>query len=154
LLDLIEAPSNLGLRPPKAGVEPGTWRGPAALAAAGLSGSLRPARHVRLDRPAYTAHAVAGTRVRNGVALRAFGRALAAEVERSLRRGAMPIVIGGDCSNLLGCLAGLRRAGGHGLVHLDGHSDFSAADDDAAKTRSAPRPGWISRWSPGAASRC
>jgi len=131
VLDLIEAPSHLGLRPPKAGVEPGTWRGPAALEAAGLSGALRPARHVRLDRPTYTAHPVAGTRMRNGVALRAFGLALAAEVERSLRRGAIPIVVGGDCSNVLGCMAGLRRAGGRGLVHIDGHSDFSVLDDDA-----------------------
>ena len=47
-LDLIEAPNNLGLRPPKPGIEPGTWLGPAALDRAGLSKRLRPDRHERL----------------------------------------------------------------------------------------------------------
>src|SRR5262245_50508713 len=50
-LDLIDAPSNLGLRPPKPGVEPGTWRAPAALEAAGLSKSVRPDKHFQ-PRPA------------------------------------------------------------------------------------------------------
>jgi arginase len=33
-------------------------------------------------------------------------------------------VVGGDCSILLGCLAGARRSGPAGLIHIDGHSDF------------------------------
>ena len=33
-------------------------------------------------------------------------------------------MIGGDCSILLGCLAGVRGAEPVGLVHVDGHSDF------------------------------
>jgi arginase len=124
MLDLIEAPNNLGLRPPTAGREPGTWRAPVVLDGAGLSARLQPARHVRLARPTYVVQAVPGTRIRNGTALRAFSLALASEVERSLRRGAMPVVIGGDCSTLLGCMVGLRHTGGRGLVHIDGHSDF------------------------------
>ncbi len=32
--------------------------------------------------------------------------------------------IGGDCSLLLGALAGVRRTGPASLVHVDGHSDF------------------------------
>lgn len=123
-LDLIEVPSNLGLRPPRPGVEPGTWRAPAALDRAGLSARLAPARHARLARPRYVADAVPGTRIRNGHALRELSLVLAAEVERSLGRGALPIVVGGDCSIVLGCLLGLRRSGGRGLVHIDGHSDF------------------------------
>jgi arginase len=123
-IDLIEAPNNLGLRPPRPGVEPGTWRGPAALERAGLARELRPARHRRLARPLYSPGPARGTRVRNGNALRTFSLDLAAEVERSLAGGGFPVVVGGDCSNLLGCLLGLRRAGGRGLVHVDGHSDF------------------------------
>jgi arginase len=37
---------------------------------------------------------------------------------------ALPVVIGGDCSILLGALAGRRRQGALSLVHIDGHSDF------------------------------
>lgn len=34
------------------------------------------------------------------------------------------LVIGGDCSILLGALAGARQAGPLSLIHIDGHSDF------------------------------
>jgi arginase len=124
MLDLIDAPNHLGLRPPRPGVEPGTWRAPEALDRAGLADRLRPDRRVRLARRAYRVDAEPGTRVRNGGALREFNLELAGEVERSLGRGALPVVVGGDCSILLGCLLGLRRSGGRGLVHVDGHSDF------------------------------
>jgi arginase len=38
--------------------------------------------------------------------------------------GAVPVVLGGDCSILLGCLLALKRRGRHGLLFLDGHADF------------------------------
>lgn len=124
MLDVIEAPNNLGLRPLREGVEPGTWKAPAVFERAGLYDRLRVARRARLARPAYSASAQRGTRIRNGNSLRAFSLALAAEVETSLERGALPLVVGGDCSIILGCLLALRRTGGRGLVHIDGHSDF------------------------------
>jgi arginase len=49
---------------------------------------------------------------------------MAAAVARSRRRGGFPLVVGGECSDLLGGVLGLRRSGGRGLVHIDGHSDF------------------------------
>lgn len=53
------------------------------------------------------------------------------------RRG-FPLVIGGDCSILLGSLYGLRRCGGRGLVHIDGHSDFyQMSDQDTGRLGSA-----------------
>ena len=36
-----------------------------------------------------------------------------------------PVVIGGDCSVLLGACMASALAGGRGLVHVDGHSDFT-----------------------------
>jgi arginase len=38
--------------------------------------------------------------------------------------GEFPVVLGGDCSIMLGCLLALRRRGRHGLLFLDGHADF------------------------------
>jgi arginase len=35
------------------------------------------------------------------------------------------VVIGGDCTILLGCLAGAKRLGDLGLLFLDGHTDFN-----------------------------
>ncbi len=121
---LIRAPSNLGLRPLRPGHVPGAWRAPAALTAAGLVAAVGPARVVDLPRPAYTPDPQPGTRLRNGPAMRAFNLRLADLVEGAARAGAFPLVVGGDCSVLLGALAGRRRLGPLALAHVDGHSDF------------------------------
>ena len=121
---LIRAPTNLGLRPLYPGHVPGTWRAPDALTAAGLVEAVQPRRVVDLAPPIYSAHAQPGTRLRNGPAMRAFNLQLAEAVEDIARQGLMPVVVGGDCSTLLGALAGRRRRGPVSLVHIDGHSDF------------------------------
>jgi arginase len=41
-------------------------------------------------------------------------------------------VVGGDCSLLVAAGLALRRAGGYGLVHLDGHTDFRHPGNSAA----------------------
>ena len=120
---IVLAPSNLGLRP-EGGDEPGTWRAPRVLMDAGLFEALHAAKVVPLDRPRYDTKAQAGTRIRNGLTIRTFSLQLAETVHDVLRSGGFPVVIGGDCSVLLGALYGLRLAGGRGLVHVDGHIDF------------------------------
>jgi arginase len=42
------------------------------------------------------------------------------------------MVLGGDCSILLGNLLALRRRGRHGLLFLDGHTDFYQASAEPA----------------------
>ncbi|KUM26456.1 arginase [Mesorhizobium loti] len=121
---LIRAPSNLGLRPLRPGHVPGTWRGPAALTEAGLVEALTPAAIVDLERPAYSAEPEPGTRLRNGHAIRRFNLELADVVAKALGQSEWPLVIGGDCSVLLGALAAARRSGPIALMHVDGHSDF------------------------------
>ena len=121
---LFRAPSNLGLRPLRPGHVPGTWRGPEALTKAGLVEALAPAAAVDLERPVYSAEPEPGTRLRNGHAIRRFNLELADAVADALGRGEWPLVIGGDCSVLLGALAAARRSGPVALVHVDGHSDF------------------------------
>ena len=121
---LVRAPSNLGLRPLRPGHIPGTWRGPQALTEAGLIETLKPKRTVDLARPAYSTDEQPGTRLRNGPAIRRFNLELADIVAQAVARGEFPLVIGGDCSILLGALAGARRSAPLSLVHVDGHSDF------------------------------
>ncbi len=123
-LCIVRAPSNLGLRPLRPGHIAGTWRAPQALTEAGLVEVLAPVRIVDMDRPAYSTQLQPGTRLRNGPAIRKFNLQLADVVVEAVERGEFPLVIGGDCSILLGALAGLRRAGPLSLVHVDGHSDF------------------------------
>jgi len=122
-INLITAPSSLGLRPNEQDREPETWCAPAVLLSAGLAASLE-AQVSQLEHPVYEFGPQPGTRIRNGLSIRRFSLDLAASVADVFGSGAFPIVLGGDCSILLGCLAGARRSGAKGLVHIDGHSDY------------------------------
>lgn len=121
---VIAAPSNLGLRPLRPGHEPGAWRAPAALFAAGLLDAVGARDPIVMARPAWKPDADPGTRLRNGLAMRAFNLALASHVATAAAQGEFALVVGGDCAILLGALAGARRHGPLSLVHVDGHSDF------------------------------
>jgi arginase len=122
-MSLVLVPSNLGLSP-VGNRQQGTWRAPQTLLDAGLARALDTDEVFSLERPEYRFDAQPGTRIRNGVSIRAFSLQVGEKVTDILRRGRFPVVIGGDCSVLLGGLYGSRVAGGRGLVHVDGHSDF------------------------------
>jgi arginase len=134
-ISLVLAPSNLGLRPTESGGQPGAWRAPQVLMDAGLARALDAEKIVPLERPKYEFDAQAGTRIRNGLSIRAFSLQLSEKVRDILKKGGLPVVIGGDCSILLGSLYGMRLAGGRGLVHIDGHSDFFHPGNYDAATR-------------------
>jgi arginase len=132
-VSIVLAPSNLGLSPVGSSQQ-GTWRAPQALMQAGLGQALDSDEVISLERPPYQFEAQPGTRIRNGVSIRAFSLQLSEKVADILRRGRFPVVIGGDCSVLLGGLYGARLVGGRGLLHIDGHSDFyHPANYDTAK---------------------
>jgi len=108
-ISLVLAPSNLGLRPTESGGQPGTWRAPQVLIDAGLARALDAGEIVPLERPIYEFEAQAGTRIRNGLSIRAFSLQLSEKVRDILKRHRFPLVIGGDCSILLGSLYAPRR---------------------------------------------
>jgi arginase len=111
---IVQAPSHLGLR--AAGVE-GL---PEALLAAGFAERLGARRGTRLAPPTIDA----GTGLLNPHGLRDYASRLADAVGVVLDEGAFPIVLGGDCTILLGITLALRRRGRYGLLFLDGHADF------------------------------
>ncbi|MGN9838390.1 arginase family protein [Nonomuraea sp. H19] len=141
-LTLLDAPSNLGLRPPAPGTVPGCYKAPWALRNAGLvqrldakdAGALVPPRYVATWKP--------GDGVRNGPAIAAYARRLSGKVTEIRAAGGFPVLLGGDCSILLGPAVALRKAGRYGLAYVDAHSDFrhlgnsphvgSAAGEDLA----------------------
>jgi arginase len=115
---IIQAPSHLGLR--AEGVE----MLPDALLAAGLAERLGARRAGRLAAPAYDPQIDPETGLLNPRGLRDYSPRLADAVGAVLDRGEFPIVLGGDCSILLGNALALRRRGRYGLLFLDGHADF------------------------------
>ena len=116
---VIAAPSILGLRP--TGVE----LLPKALRAAGLLERLN-AEYGGIVAPSspYNHSRDEETKLLNADAIKEHSLKLAEAVKRQLHKNKFPIVIGGDCSILIGNLLALRRLGRYGLFFIDGHSDF------------------------------
>ncbi|MEV8593899.1 arginase family protein [Streptomyces sp. NPDC052012] len=115
---IIEAPSVLGLRP--SGVEELAG----ALLGAGLAEGLGAVSAGRVEPPAYDPVRDPATGVLNPAGIAAYSVTLADAVGGVLDAGRFPVVLGGDCSILLGNLLALRRRGRPGLLFLDGHTDF------------------------------
>jgi arginase len=115
---IVEAPSVLGLKP--TGVE----QLPEALLRHGLAGRLQARRTTPLMPPAYEPEIDPVTQTLNAEAIAQWSPQLADAVENVLNRDEFPVVLGGDCSILLGCTLALRRRGRYGLLFVDGHADF------------------------------
>jgi len=116
---VIDAPSVLGLRP--TGVE----LLPKALREAGLLEQLN-ADYAGMVTPSavYNYKRDDETKLLNPKAIKDYTLKLAEVLRGELQKNKFPIVIGGDCSILIGNLLALRRLGRYGLFFIDGHSDF------------------------------
>jgi arginase len=128
VIGVLAAPTNLGLRPPEPGSVPGCAKAPEALRQAGLYAHLRQigAIDVGVVLPGrYRDDAEPGVpRLRNQNTLLDHTRRLAERLAGLLDQDYRPLVLGGDCSVLIGAGLALARRGHYGLVHLDGHTDF------------------------------
>ena len=111
---VVDAPSNLGLRPPCAGKEPGVRKLAAALRGCGIVSRLGALDGGRLAPPPYSPDVDPETTVISGGTVREFSEELACKVGAVLGDGNFPLVLGGDCSILVGNM----------LVFLDGDLDF------------------------------
>ncbi len=123
---IVQAPSHLGLR------APGVEALPEALLAAGLAERLGARPGERLPAPAFDPEIDPGTGLLNPGGLREHASRLADVVGAALDRGGFPIVLGGDCTILLGITLALRRRGRSGLLFLDGHADFYQPEAEPA----------------------
>ncbi|MFF8246619.1 arginase family protein [Streptomyces griseus] len=122
---VLDAPSNLGLRPPAPGTVPGCYK---------LAGALREQRIVRrlgaleggvVVPPRYDlGDWREGDGVFNAAAIARYTRTLADRIEGHVRAGEFALVLGGDCSIQLGAALALRRIGRYGLAAVDGSADF------------------------------
>lgn len=121
---VLDAPTNLGLAPPMPGKQPGVSLAPAALRALGLVTALGAADGGSVVPSPYLPDIDADTGIRNLHSIADYTHRLAAAIERQLADGFTPVVLGGDCSVLLGSLLCLRRRGRSGLAFIDGHRDL------------------------------
>lgn len=129
---VLDAPSNLGLRPPEEGVIPGCYKLPWALREKHLLERIGARDAGSLVPPKYRSQWQAGDGDRNADAIANYSVALANRLEPLLKEGVFPVVLGGDCSILLGNTLALRRRGRYGLIFLDAHCDFRHLKNEPA----------------------
>lgn len=123
-ISIIDAPSNLGLKPPTPNQVPGVIGLPEALRAAGLVSRLNALEADRVEPVAYSSKIDPKSGIRNCAGIQEFSVKLAASIKNVITNNDFPLVLGGDCSILLGSMLALRELGRFGLFFIDGHTDF------------------------------
>ncbi|GAA2825291.1 arginase family protein [Crossiella cryophila] len=123
---VLDAPSNLGLRPPAPGAVPGCAKAPGALRDAGLLSRINARDAGCLVAPRYDrGDWREGDGVFHARQIGDYARKLADRVDAIHERGELALLLGGECSIALGPMLALRRRSGRfGLAYVDGHSDF------------------------------
>lgn len=115
---IIEAPSILGLKPT------GVDRLPHALLENRLAERVDARYAARVEPLPHNPEREAATGTLNARAIADWTPRLADAIGRVLAAGEFPLVLGGDCSILLGAMLALKRRGRFGLLFIDGHADF------------------------------
>ncbi len=123
-LYILEFPTNLGLKEPMSGKEPGVKKLPDFLKKYGFHSSLNPDKVIRLNPPAYSKALDEVSGVRNADRIMEYSMLQSQLLEKVISDEIFPIAIGGDCSILIGNALALKRLGKYGLFFLDGHTDF------------------------------
>jgi arginase len=128
---IIGAPSNIGIRPYDDGEARHVNRAPAVLRERGLVrrlgaidfGDVVPAPYADYARPA--------DRPRNERDVLVYSRQLSDVVAAATAQGRFALVLGGDCSIVLGSLLGAKRSMGAplGLAYVDAHADFATVEE-------------------------
>ena len=121
---IIEAPTHLGLKAPAPGQEPGVKDLPAWLRKHGLYDYINPKTVRTIPPPAYSMTLEQESGLRNAESITQYSKQLARTVAELAGKNAFLVVLGGDCSILLGTMLGLKKVGEYGLFFLDGHTDF------------------------------
>ena len=123
---IVGAPSSIGIRPYDDGGMRRLDHAPGALREQGLVDRLAARDWGDVIPPPYRDWDRPPGRARNEKEVETYSRALAERVAAAAEGGAFVVVLGGECSIVLGCLLGIRS--GHvpiGLAYVDAHADFA-----------------------------
>ena len=109
VVSVVGALSNVGARPYEDGAARDLDLAPAVLRERGLIARLHARDMGDVAAPPYYDFSKPASGVRNETQVAAHARALAHRVSSSIDQGGFTVVVGGDCSIVLGCLLGSRR---------------------------------------------
>jgi arginase len=128
---LVGATSSIGIRPYDDGQVRQLNTSPSVLRERGLAHRLGAIDLGDVGPPLYRDYVRPPNRARNEEEVVVYSRSLAERVAAGAAYGRFVVVLGGDCSIVLGCLLGARRAaaGRIGLAYVDAHADFATPEE-------------------------
>ena len=127
---VVGARSSIGIRPYEDGVARQLGTTAAVLRERGLITRLHATDMGDVVAPPYRDYVRPPGRPRNETEVVMYSRALAKRVATATRDGHFCLVLGGDCSVVLGCLLGARQViGTVGLCYVDAHADFATPEE-------------------------
>jgi arginase len=128
---IVGATTSLGIRTYDSGKPRLLDRAPGVLRELGLVQRLGAVDLGDVIPPAYRDYERPPGRARNEAEVGAYCRALGERVGEATSNGRFAVVLGGDCSIVLGSLLGARKSaqGSVGLVYVDAHADFGTPEE-------------------------
>jgi arginase len=128
---ILGAPSSIGIRPYDTGESRQLDQAPGVFRELGLVQRLGAIDLGDVIPPGYRDYARPPGRVRNEAEVAVYCRALGARVKAATAARSFAVVLGGDCSIVLGCLLGARQFAKAplGLVYVDAHADFATPEE-------------------------
>jgi arginase len=128
---IVGAPSSIGIRPYDSGEARQLDRAPGALRELGLVNGLDASDLGDVIPLPYRDYVRPPGGVRNETELTSYCRTLSERVAAATSDGRFTVVLGGDCSIVLGRLLGARESarGSVGLAYFDAHADFGTPEE-------------------------
>lgn len=123
-ISIFEFPLNLGLKKKEYETEPGVRKLPEWLKKFDFHKDINPKNILTLEAPEYSMELDPESGVLNADAIITYAQKQADLIMSNHQEGTFSIMLGGDCSILIGTALALRKLGNFGLFYLDGHTDF------------------------------
>lgn len=139
---LLEAPSTLGLATDGAG------RLASRLLELGLADHIHARRAGKLKVPPKIPTPDPETGVLNAKAIARWTPELADAVEPILDADQFPVILGGDCTILLGAMLALKRRSRFGLLFIDGNADFFQPEAEPNGEGASMELAWVTGHGP------
>lgn len=114
-IKILEFPSNLGLKKKLHEIEPGVRHLPEWLNTHGLHSRIKPTAVLRIDSPKYSMDLDVESGVRNADKIVEYAKAQSKIFYDSIGENSFQIILGGDCSILIGSSMALKQKGDYGL---------------------------------------
>jgi arginase len=123
-INIFEFPSNLGLKKTGYEIEPAVKLLPAWLRKYQFHEQIRPEHTYTLQPPDYSMDMDEESGVINADKIIRYAKEQAAFLSKNISQDSFIIIIGGDCSILIGNAIAFKQKGEFGLFFLDGHTDY------------------------------